>query len=88
MTVGIKESLELVALVKTSADTIKAAKADGSIDWKDLAKLGPELMALKAAVQGAASIKAELSDLDADEAQAIYAATFEAVTALADAILN
>ncbi len=85
---GIKETLEVVALVDKSADMIIAAKADGSIDWKDLAKLGPVIAALKAAVDGGNLLVVELKDLDAAETEALFAATTAAVTKLVGAIVG
>jgi len=85
---GIKETLEVVALVDKTADLVMAAKADGSIDWRDLPKLGPEVAALKDALAGAQGIAAELADLDKDEVIKLYEASAAAVFKLAKAIVG
>ena len=85
---GIKETQELISLIATSAAVLKAAKADGSIDYKDLTKLGPMIGALKAAVDGAKDIGAELKELSPEEVTALLIETVAAVKSLVDAVIS
>jgi hypothetical protein len=84
---GIKETMEAVKLVEKVADAIAAAKADGSIDWKDLSKLGPVVVAMKDAVAGGQLLQAELKDLDAGETQLLFEAIVGATGKLISAII-
>ncbi|CAB4169935.1 hypothetical protein UFOVP901_19 [uncultured Caudovirales phage] len=85
---GIKETQELISLIATSAAVLKAAKADGSIDYKDLTKLGPMIGALKAAVDGAKDVGAELKELSSEEITALLIDTVAAVKSLVDAVIS
>jgi len=85
---GIKETQELISLIATSAEVLKAAKADGSIDYKDLTKLGPMIGSLKAAIDGAKDIGTELKELSAEETTALLIETVAAVKSLVDAVLS
>lgn len=85
---GIKETLDAVAMITKVADAITAAKADGSIDWKDLTKLGPVVVAMKTAVDGGALIPGEMKDLDAAEIETLFNATVEAAGKLISAIVS
>lgn len=58
-----KELDELLKACDMSADAIAAAKSDGTIDWRDLPKLGPPLLAWKDAVIGAENIPTEMKQL-------------------------
>ena len=84
---GIKETMELLTLLEVTAEVYSAAKADGSIDYKDLVKLGPEITALKNAVQDSNLILAELKDLDKDELSSLCPALIGAVLGLVKAIV-
>ncbi len=85
---GIKETLEAVGLIEKVADAIVAAKADGSIDWRDLAKLGPVVVAIKAAVDGGNLLPGEFKDLDAAETEQVFNATVSAAGKLVAAIVS
>jgi len=85
---GLKETMEVVALVDRTADLIVAAKEDGSIDWRDLPKLGPAVASLKDAIAGAQGVAGELADLDKDEVVKLYEAASSAVFKLAKAIVG
>ena len=84
---GIKETMDLVNLLDVTADVYAAAKADGSIDYKDLVKLGPEIAALRAAVDGANLIAEELKDLDKEELSALCPVLLAAIFKLVKSIL-
>lgn len=84
--VGIKETLELIDLLKVTGDTYAAAKADNSIDYKDLTKLGPMIPALKAALGDSGKIPVELKNLDSEEATKVFNELIGAVSALVAAI--
>mgnify|MGYP001607184090 CR=1 FL=1 len=85
---GIKETPEAIALIGKTADAIIAAKADGSIDWKDLVKLGPVIVAMKAAVDGGNLIPEELKDLDAAETDVVWGQLWGAVGKLITAVIG
>lgn len=88
MPVGIKQSLEVIALVDETADLIVAAKADGTINWKDLKLLGSAVVSLREALAGAQTIPQELDDLNKDEVIELYKAASSAVLKLALAIVK
>lgn len=85
---GIKETQDLIKLVQVSADVLKAAKADGSIDYKDLTKLGPMIGALKAAVDGAKLVSEELKELSPEETTELLIETVAAVKSIVDAVIS
>ena len=86
--VGIKETQELIALVQAAADAIKAAKADGEINWRDVPKVAGVLVALKAAVQGGNQIKAEMADVSKEEAQELMQQGMAAVISMVQAFIE
>lgn len=55
-----QQTHEAIAAIKAVADAIKAAKADGEVDWWDLPKALPAMVALKLAVEGATEIPGEI----------------------------
>lgn len=85
---GIKETLEAIDLVKKVGDAITAAKADGSIDWKDLTKLGPVLAQMRTAVVDGKLIPEELKDLDETEIGELVNKLSEAVQTLVAAVIT
>jgi hypothetical protein len=85
---GIKESLELVDLILSMADAIKQAKKDGVVNWFDLPKFAPVVIAAKKAIDGSEWIDEELKDLSAEEAQLIATAALSAGQALMEAIIK
>lgn len=85
---GIKETEDLIKLIKVTGEVIQAAKADGSIDWKDLTKLGPEISAIKEAVVGGPSIPAELAELDSAEINTLFTELVDAVSTLVSAVVS
>lgn len=85
---GVKESLELVDLILAIAEAIKQAKKDGVVNWFDLPKFAPVVMAAKKAIDGSDLIDEELRDLSAEEAQLVATAALSAGQALMEAILK
>ena len=86
--VGINETLELINLIKVTAEVYAAAKADNSIDYKDLTKLGPMIPALKDAASGSGKVPVELKNLDAEEASKVFNDLVGAVSALVAALVS
>jgi hypothetical protein len=70
----IKNTVELLQLLKACVKAYKSAAADGIVDWRDALK--PEVRALIPAAQAAISdgglIAAELKEIDGAEAQKLY----------------
>lgn len=85
---GIKETLEVIDLAKKLGEAVTAAKADGSIDWRDLTKLGPVLVQMRTAVTDGKLIPEELKELDAAEAEELIARLGDAVASLVEAIVS
>jgi hypothetical protein len=85
---GIKESLELVDLILALSQAIKEAKKDGSVNWMDIPKFAPVIIAAKKAIEGSDQIEAEIKDLNETEAQMVALAALTAGQALLGAILH
>lgn len=85
---GVKETLDVLALVDAVAAAVKAALEDHKIDFRDAlrAETRAVLPAAQEAVAGAQSIPLELADLDASEVAQIAAAAFKAGKAILDAV--
>lgn len=83
----IKETLELFDLGDSLAKALKESKADGQIDWKDLPKWAPVLLAAKKAAEGGPAIAVECKDLDAEEVQKLLSRALDTVTALVAAVI-
>lgn len=85
----IKETMDVFTMAKAAAVAIKAAKADGRVDWKDL--LSQESRALLPAVQAAVKdsqlIAEELKDLNQEEAKLLASSAVEVVWLLVDAVM-
>ena len=86
--IGTKETEELIALIQAAADAIKAAKADGEINWRDIPKVGGVLVALKAAAQGNDKVPAELKDLTREEIEKLMAKSMTAILAMIQAFVE
>lgn len=71
---GIKNTLEILQLLKACVKAYKASAADGVVDWRDA--LRPEIRALIPAAQAAITdgklISEEFKDIDNAEAQRLY----------------
>lgn len=90
MAADITQTREALAVLGALAKGIKDAKADGVINWLDLPKLAPLIVALRAAVDKADQIPAEIKAASADP-EAMASLVSEVMTnalALADAILT
>lgn len=55
-----QQTREAILAIRAVADAIKSAKADGSVDWWDLPKALPAMVALKVAIEGAGDIPGEI----------------------------
>jgi len=85
---GIKETMDLLALVEAAADTYEQAKADGKIDLDDIQYTTTLLMAAVEAFKGSDQIMAELKDIDAAEAAALFTKLFSVVQRLLKALTS
>lgn len=85
---GIKESLEIVELLKTVAEAISAAKDDGHINWFDVPKFAPVIVSARRAVENSHLIDDEIKDLSAEESQVLAKAALVAGTLLMEAVLK
>jgi len=63
----IKETMDLLDLVKTIAECYREAMRDGHVNWMDVPKFRPVLSSLGKAVDGADKVESELKDLDMAE---------------------
>lgn len=60
----MKETMELLDLMKVLAECYVEAKKDGSVNWFDLPKFAPALSKLVSAFEGADRIGQELQSID------------------------
>ena len=86
--IGTKETEELIALIQAAADAIKAAKADGEINWRDIPKVGGVLVALKKAVQGNDKVPDELKNLTREEMEMLLTKSMAAIIAMIQAFVE
>lgn len=84
----IKESLELLGLISTIAECLAEAKKDGVINWMDLPKFAPIIVAAKKAIEGSEFIDDEIKDLSAEESQVLAKASLEAGLKLIEAVIK
>jgi hypothetical protein len=73
-------------LIRSLAQVIEDAKADGVVDWFDVLKLGRLKDYASAALRGSQDIPAELLDMDADELRILLEGLIDAVTKLINAV--
>ncbi len=83
---GIEETKEVIRFVQVLAETIKVAKADGSIDIFDAMSAISLISPLAAAGKGILEIKEELKDLDKEEVQELLAMMQDAVAQFVEAL--
>lgn len=88
MTEGTKELMDVIAAVEKTAEAVRAAKADGTINWLDLPKLGQPVVAWKDALVGFGKIKDEIRDLDHEELPQVLTAAIAAIQKLGEALLQ
>lgn len=79
MSVGIKESLEVIAFMKNLSLSIEASMKDGKVDILDTIHVIQMAPSLLAAVNGIDQIKGELKDLDQKEKDMILQEMQDAV---------
>lgn len=60
----MKETMELLDLMKVMAECYVEAKKDGSVNWFDLPKFAPVLTKITQAFDGAEKIGEELKSID------------------------
>lgn len=84
---GIKESKEVIVVIRALADFIKKAKVDGEINWWDLPSAGPVIIAVNNAVKGADKIADELKDLSSEESSELIMDLVNAAYALVQAVV-
>jgi len=83
---GITETQEVISFVKILAETIKEAKADGSVDIFDAMKALRLVSPLAAAGKDIMKVREEMKDLDKEEIQELLASMQDAVTDLVSAL--
>lgn len=70
---NIKETMDLLDVLKCVAECYAEARADGSVNWFDLPKFRPVLLAMGPALDGLEKVEGEVRDLDMTELLAIAA---------------
>ena len=83
---GIKETLEVIELVKDLADAVHASKADGKLDVFDMVHFLKITPSIFNAVRGSSEIKLELSDLNDEEKEILLKAVQEAILKIVTAL--
>lgn len=82
----MKETLDILVLVRSIADAIDKAKSDGKLDWFDLPKVADLREAASKALRDSQNIPAELLDLDGDEVKILLDGLIDALQKLYYAI--
>jgi hypothetical protein len=82
----MKETLDILVLVRAIADAIDKAKSDGKLDWFDLPKIADLREAANQALRDSQNIPAELLDLDGDEVKILLDGMIAAIQKLYYAI--
>jgi hypothetical protein len=85
---ALKESNDILVLAAALSQSIKSAKADGHVDWMDLPKFAPVVLAAKAAIEGGDKVPGEFSAATTDELVQFAQAAFEAITGLVEAVIS
>ena len=84
----IHNSLEVFDCMDAIAKAMKAAKADGHVDWLDAPKFAGLILTARTALDNSEDIVPELSDLSEDEAKILVGRMIRSATALMDAVLT
>jgi len=84
----MKETLEMLALVDELAKSIKAAKADGVINWMDIPKFAPLIASARLAIEGSDKIDDEFRSAAPEEMTAVAERSLQSVLALVSAIIE
>lgn len=80
MAVGIKETVDVLALVKILGEKFEQVAADGKVTVAEvLAELVGSVGPLMAAIDGVANVPEELKDLTAEEVGVLAGAAFMAL---------
>lgn len=82
----MKESLDILALIRSLAQVIEDAKADGVVDWFDLIKLGDLRKLASEALRESQKIPGELLELDSDSIKILLEDLIDAITKVVKAI--
>lgn len=82
----MKETLDILFLVRAVSDAIEKAKKDGKLDWFDISHLGPLKPYVKKAVEGSQKIPGELMDLNTEEIKILLEALLKTMEKLYRAI--
>jgi len=64
---SVKETIEVLDVLRVLAECYAEAKKDGSVNWMDIPKFRPTLAVLAKAIDGADKIESELKDIDMAE---------------------
>lgn len=83
-----KESEDVIKFIEGLTDAIIKAKADSSVDWKDLRYVAPLMILGRDALTNAKMIGAEIKGANGEELEALVTRTMTAATLLLDAILR
>ena len=67
MTLGIKETLEVIDFGLAIGEGLKKSLDDGKVDASDFANFGPALMAIIPALDGVGGVVEEIKDIDTEE---------------------
>jgi len=84
----IKNTLELVSVLRVLGECLKKAREDGEMNIWDIPKFAPMISAGRKALEDSEQVKLEIKDLDEEETQQILEALLQAVMALSGAILS
>tara|TARA_R110000868_G_scaffold260795_1_gene518905 strand:- start:1108 stop:1380 length:273 start_codon:yes stop_codon:yes gene_type:complete len=84
----IKESIELIDLIIVLSTAIREANRDGVVNWMDIPKFAPVIIAAKKAIEGSDKIEDEIRDLSAEDSRTLAVAALTAGQALIYAILH
>lgn len=88
MNVGIKESLELIGFIMILAEALEEAKKDGNVNWLDIPKFAPTIIAAREAIQGSKKIRLEIEDLSPEESKTLALSALIAGQTLIGALLK
>ena len=83
-----KESEDVIKFIEGLTEAITKAKADSSVDWKDLRFAAPLIILGRDALQDAKLISNEIKGASGEELEALVTRTMTAATLLLDAILR
>jgi hypothetical protein len=87
---SVKETQDVIQLIRVLAKAISDAKADGHINILDMPKVAPVVVALKVAVDGSDKIKAEIkaASVDLTTLTTLLSDSVTAMLALVDAVVK